>query len=280
MDFKGQFLTRNGRYCYPFTVSDMRSRYVLCCDGYLSVTAEGARERLERIFREHGLPEAIPNDNGAPFASTGVGRLTKLGVWLVSLGITRQLIEPGRPAQNGKYERMHRTLKKATTRPFAMNLARQQVLFDRFRKEFHEERPHEALEMRRPADIYRPSPRPFPEKLPAIEYLSRPPRGSPRQPKRWRDVERRACERRILSDRAVRRLPRGRRRHLGPLLRKPQDRAFRQARPDARRHPWYALPLWKARRSRRGLSTHIRQEPTEEEPHVRLRSVRKHPRSP
>lgn len=170
MDFKGQFRTRNGRYCYPFTVTDLSSRYLLCCDGYPRTEGEGPRRSLERVFRENGMPEAIRSDNGAPFASTGIARLTRLGVWLVKLGITRQLIEPGRPAQNGKHERMHRTLKRKTTCPPAANLKRQQEVFDRFQREFNEERPHEALGMKRPAEVYEPSPRAYPERLSEPEY--------------------------------------------------------------------------------------------------------------
>jgi putative transposase len=170
MDFKGQFRTRDGRYCFPFTVTDLASRYLLCCDGYLSTEAEGVRTSLVRVFREYGMPAAIRSDNGTPFASTGIGRLTRLGVWLVSLGIIRQLIEPARPDQNGKHERMHRTLKRATTRPPAANLRRQQTLFTTFRQEFNEERPHEGIGMKRPAEVHRPSPRPYPETIPPIEY--------------------------------------------------------------------------------------------------------------
>jgi transposase InsO family protein len=170
MDFKGQFRTRDGVYCYPFTVTDLRSRYLLCCDGYLSTEGDGPRKSLERIFREYGLPDAIRSDNGAPFASTGIGRLTRLGVWLVSLGVRRQLIEPGRPDQNGKHERMHRTLKDCVTRPPAANLKRQQRAFDEFQREFNEERPHEALGMKRPAEVYAPSHRPYPETIPPAEY--------------------------------------------------------------------------------------------------------------
>ncbi len=170
MDFKGQFRTRDRRYCYPFTVSDLASRYLLCCDGYLSTQAEGVKASLIRVFREHGLPEAIRSDNGSPFASTGIGRLTRLGVWLVSLGIKRQLIEPASPSQNGKHERMHRTLGEETTRPPAANLRRQQDLFDSFRRMYNEERPHQALGMKRPAQLYCPSPRPYPEAIPPIEY--------------------------------------------------------------------------------------------------------------
>ncbi len=170
MDFKGQFRTRDGKYCFPFTVSDLASRYLLCCDGYLSIYGEGVKASLQRVFRQHGMPEAIRSDNGAPFASTGIARLTRLGVWLVSLGITRQLIQPARPAQNGKHERMHKTLKERTTRPPAANLRRQQDLFDSFQREYNEERPHEGLGMKRPAEVYRPSPRPYPETIQPMEY--------------------------------------------------------------------------------------------------------------
>lgn len=170
MDFKGQFRTRDRRYCYPFTVSDLASRYLLCCDGYLSTAADGVKTSLVRVFREHGMPEAIRSDNGSPFASTGIGRLTRLGVWLVSLGIRRQLIEPACPSQNGKHERMHRTLGEETTHPPAANLRRQQGVFDSFRHVYNEERPHQALGMKRPAQLYRPSPRPYPETIPPIEY--------------------------------------------------------------------------------------------------------------
>lgn len=170
MDFKGQFRTRNGLYCYPFTVTDLSSRYLLCCDGYLTTQGEGPRKSLERVFRENGMPEAIRSDNGTPFASTGIARLTQLGVWLVKLGVTRQLIEPGQPAQNGKHERMHRTLKDRATRPPAANVRRQQEVFDAFRQEFNYERPHEALGMKRPGEVYEASRREYPERLPSPEY--------------------------------------------------------------------------------------------------------------
>lgn len=169
-DFKGQFRTRDGKYCFPFTVSDLYSRYLICCDGYLTTGYEGVKGSLERVFREYGLPAAIRTDNGAPFASTGIARMTKLGVWLIKLGIRRELIQPGRPGQNGRHERMHRTLKLEATQPSAANLRRQQEKFDRFRGEFNEERPHEALDMRTPSSAYRPSTRPFPERVPEPEY--------------------------------------------------------------------------------------------------------------
>lgn len=170
VDFKGQFRTRDGVYCYPFTATDLFSRYLICCDGYPSTAAEGVRVSLERVFRENGLPEAIRSDNGTPFASTGIGRLTRLGVWLLKLGIRRELIQPGRPDQNGRHERMHKTLKDEATRPSKANLKQQQKRFDEFVQEFNMERPHEALGMKRPAELYVPSPRRFPEVLPEPQY--------------------------------------------------------------------------------------------------------------
>lgn len=169
-DFKGQFRTRDGLYCYPFTVSDLCSRYLICCDGQLSTAMEPVKAALESAFREHGLPDAIRTDNGAPFASPGIGRLTRLGVWLLKLGIRRELIEPGRPDQNGCHERMHRTLKREATRPAEANLRNQRKRFDTFRKAFNEERPHEGIGMKRPAELYRPSARAFPELLKGPEY--------------------------------------------------------------------------------------------------------------
>jgi len=170
VDFKGQFLTRDGRYCYPFTATDLFSRFLICCDGYLSTAYEGVKESLERSFREHGMPDAIRSDNGSPFASTGIARLTKLGVWLMKLGIRRELIQPGKPGQNGRHERMHRTLKQEATRPPAANVRRQQETFDSFVTGFNQTRPHEAIGMRTPAELYRPSLRQFPEHLAEPEY--------------------------------------------------------------------------------------------------------------
>jgi putative transposase len=169
-DFKGQFRTRDGRYCYPFTVTDLFSRYLICCDGYLSTKWEPVKESLERAFREWGLPEAIRTDNGAPFASTGIARLTRLGVWLLKLGVSRQLIQPGQPSQNGCHERMHKTLKDEATKPPSANLRAQQKRFDGFQAEFNHDRPHEGIGMKRPAELYERSPRPFPERLPVPEY--------------------------------------------------------------------------------------------------------------
>jgi transposase InsO family protein len=169
-DFKGQFRTRDGQLCFPFTVTDLSSRYVVCCDGYRSTAAEGVKASLERVFGENGLPEAIRSDNGSPFASTGIARLTRLGVWLLRLGIRRELIQPGRPGQNGRHERMHKTLKEQATRPPKANMKAQQRAFDAFVQEFNHERPHEALGMRRPAELYEPSPRAYPQVLPEPQY--------------------------------------------------------------------------------------------------------------
>jgi putative transposase len=170
MDFKGQVRTGNGRYCYPFTVSDLYSRYLICCDGYLSTATEGAMRSLERVFREYGMPLALRSDNGAPFASTGIARLTRLGVWLLRLGIRRELILPGCPYQNGRHERMHRTMEFEAMHPPAYDCAGQHTRLVSFRTEFNEIRPHEALAMNTPASVHTASPRPFPARLPEPQY--------------------------------------------------------------------------------------------------------------
>lgn len=172
-DFKGQFRLGNGRYCYPLTVTDGHSRYLLGCQGLTSTAVDGAKPVFSRLFHEFGLPQFIRTDNGVPFATNTLARLSKLSAWWVRLGVLPQLIEPGRPQQNGRHERMHRTLKAETTRPPSASMRSQQLRFDRFRKEFNHERPHEALEMRTPAAIYRSSPRPMPTQLPALEYPNR-----------------------------------------------------------------------------------------------------------
>lgn len=169
-DYKGQFRTGDGEYCYPLTVTDQYSRYILGCRGLLSTATEGAKKGFERAFREYGLPERIRTDNGAPFASNGVARLTRLSVWFIRLGIWPELTQPAHPEQNGTHERMHRTLKDETTRPPGANLRAQQKRFDAFVQEFNHDRPHEGIGMKRPADLYRPSPRPFPHKLAEVEY--------------------------------------------------------------------------------------------------------------
>lgn len=170
IDFKGWFLTGDGRRCDPLTVSDTHSRYLLCCQAVDETGGAFVRPLLEALFREHGLPERIRSDNGAPFATTGVGGLSRLSVWWTRLGIVHERIEPGHPEQNGRHERMHRTLKQETATPPAASGRAQQRLFDRFRRAYNEERPHEALGMATPGSRYAFSPRPFPDRLPELEY--------------------------------------------------------------------------------------------------------------
>ena len=171
-DFKGQFKTRDGRYCYPLTVADGYSRFLLACQGLRSTALDLARPVFQRLFDEYGLPRVIRTDNGVPFATTALGRLSTLSVWWIRLGIFPELIEPAHPEQNGSHERMHRTLKRETTRPPKGSLAAQQVSFNRFRTEYNHERPHEALNQNTPASRYRPSPRVLPRTLPELEYPS------------------------------------------------------------------------------------------------------------
>ena len=170
VDYKGQFLLGNHQYCYPLTIVDHVSRYLLACDAFLSTEQGHTRRVFERVFRQHGLPRAILSDNGSPFGSPGLARLSRLSLWWIRLGINVERIVPGHPEQNGAHERMHRTLKAQTTRPPETTLKRQQVRFDRFIDEYNNERPHEALGQKRPATLYTPSPRPYPESLPPIEY--------------------------------------------------------------------------------------------------------------
>ena len=172
-DYKGQFKTGDGRYCYPLTVTDGFSRYLLGCQGLRSTAAAEAQPVFTRLFNEYGLPLRIRTDNGVPFATTTLARLSKLSAWWVRLGILPEFIEPGRPDQNGRHERMHRTLKAATTRPAAGRLGAQQRRFNAFREEFNHVRPHEALAQQTPATCYHPSPRPMPDRLAPLEYPDR-----------------------------------------------------------------------------------------------------------
>ena len=169
-DYKGQFKTRDGVYCYPLTVCDAHSRYVLACDGHGSVEQYGALTAFDRLFREHGLPRAIRTDNGVPFATQAICGLSRLSVWWIKLGVTPDRIEPGRPQQNGQHERMHRTLKAETARPPERDMTAQQRRFDRWRTESNGERPHDAHGGDVPADHYAPSPRPMPDRPPEPEY--------------------------------------------------------------------------------------------------------------
>jgi transposase InsO family protein len=169
-DFKGEFKLGNARYCYPLTVTDHASRYLLLCEALESVREETAITAFDQLFAERGLPKAIRSDNGVPFASpNGLFNLSKLAVWWLRLGISIERIKPGHPQQNGRHERMHLTLKKEATRPPGMNSLQQQARFDAFVTEFNTERPHEALAMKCPADVYAPSPQPY-HGLPDIDY--------------------------------------------------------------------------------------------------------------
>ena len=170
VDFKGQFRMRDGRYCYPLTVVDHFSRYLLCCHGLLDVRTAGVIAQFRRLFHEHGLPFAIRSDNGAPFASTGIHGLTHLNVWWLQLGITHQRITPGRPQQNAAHERMHRSLKQRLPRPPAANLNLQQRVFNNFRHTYNYIRPHEALGDETPASRWKPSRRIYPHRIAPPRY--------------------------------------------------------------------------------------------------------------
>lgn len=170
VDFKGEFKLGNGRYCYPLTVTDHASRYLLLCEALESVREDLAFPAFEQLFKERGLPGAIRSDNGVPFASpNGLYNLSRLAVWWLRLGIEIERIKPGRPQQNGRHERMHLTLKKEATRPAGANFLQQQAKFDAFTAEFNKERPHEALGMKVPADSYQPSARDY-HGLPELTY--------------------------------------------------------------------------------------------------------------
>ena len=160
-DFKGWFRTGDGSRCDPLTISDAHSRYVLRVQAMRETKHGPVRSLFEATFREYGLPWATRTDNGTPFASHGIGGLSRLSVWWVKLGIVPERIQPSHPEQNGRHERMHLTLKQATASPPAKDLRRQQVAFDRFREEFNEQRPHEALSQKCPASVYVPSPREY-----------------------------------------------------------------------------------------------------------------------
>lgn len=170
VDYKGQFKLRNARWCYPLTVMDHQSRYLCGCKALKGPRLKDTRAAFVCLFREYGLPRRIRSDNGTPFASTARGGLSQLAVWWIRLGILPERIEPGKPQQNGRHERMHRTLKQAATRPPSRSLRAQQQRFDAFCKEYNHQRPHEALQQQTPASVYAPSPRPYPERLPPLHY--------------------------------------------------------------------------------------------------------------
>lgn len=171
-DYKGQFKTRNGKWCYPLTIMDHASRYLLACHGLTGTRFTETQAIFERLFREYGLPERIRTDNGVPFASLGVGGLSRLSVWWIRLGIIPERIAPGQPQQNGRHERMHRTLKRTIGQPPATSLKTQQIELDAFRTHYNDQRPHEGLQQKSPSTYYQSSPRAYPQRLPELEYPS------------------------------------------------------------------------------------------------------------
>jgi transposase InsO family protein len=170
VDFKGWFRSGDGVRCDPLTVSDAFSRYLLVCRNLAATDHDQVRRRFERAFCEFGLPQAIRSDNGPPFASYGAGGLSRLSVWWIKLGITPERIALGQPQQNGRHERLHGTLKDATACPPAPSWRAQQARFERFRREYNEERPHEALGQKTPAALYVSSSRPYPCPLREPDY--------------------------------------------------------------------------------------------------------------
>jgi putative transposase len=170
IDFKGEFRTGDGIYCYPLTVVDLFSRYLLACRGQLAPTGDPVIACTTALFREYGMPDGMHSDGGAPFAGTGIRRLSAVSLFWLRLGIRHERSRPACPQDNSCHERMHRTLKQATARPPAGNLRKQQHRFDHFRREFNTLRPHEALDDQPPGNLYRPSNRPYPSHLPPIEY--------------------------------------------------------------------------------------------------------------
>lgn len=169
-DFKGWFRSGDGERIDPLTITDAHSRYLLKCQAVGKTDTARVRAIFEAAFREYGMPEAIRTDNGAPFASTALAGLSRLAVWWMKLGIVPERIEAGHPEQNGRHERMHRTLKQEVAQPAAANRREQQRAMEKFRQEYNQVRPHEALGMQTPAAVYQPSPRSFPARVPDPEY--------------------------------------------------------------------------------------------------------------
>ena len=169
-DFKGHFKTGDGGRCNPLTITDHASRYLLCCRHLDRMSYKLTKMQFECVFREFGIPQVIRTDNGTPFASRGLGGLSRLSYWWIRIGIHPERIKPGHPEQNGRHERMHKTLKNHTAKPPAKTLSKQQLRFNEFCCEYNEDRPHEALQMSTPSDCYRCSIREFPSRLPQLHY--------------------------------------------------------------------------------------------------------------
>lgn len=170
MDFKGQFRTQDQKLCYPLTLTDHYSRYVLACEALEDTRSLPVEGVLRMLFEEQGLPEAILSDNGCPFGAVGLFGLSRISVWLLRLEVDVLRIEPGHPEQNGRHERMHLSLKRATTRPSARNLLQQQERFEHFKHEYNFERPHEALGMKTPSEVWAKPKRTLPGQLPEPDY--------------------------------------------------------------------------------------------------------------
>jgi putative transposase len=169
-DFKGQFRLANGRYCYPLTVVDFYSRYLLECRALAGTESPPTMAVFRELFKRYGMPRVLRTDNGVPFATRGIAGLSALSVWCIRLGIRTERIERGKPQQNGRHERMHRTLKAETTRPSAASMRGQQSRFDAFRQCYNDERPHEALDQQPPVTRYAASTRPYPLRIPPLTY--------------------------------------------------------------------------------------------------------------
>jgi transposase InsO family protein len=169
-DFKGWFRTGDQKRCDPLTITDAYSRFLIRCQSLQRTGFDYVRPQFEIAFREFGLPDSIRTDNGPPFASLGLAGLSRLSVWWIKLGIKVERIEPGKPQQNGRHERMHKTLKAAVANPPSANLRLQQQAFDHFWDEYNFQRPHEALGMKYPGDIYKSSPKKFPNRIRPLEY--------------------------------------------------------------------------------------------------------------
>lgn len=171
-DFKGDVRLKDKKRCYPLTVSDDCSRYLLCCHALSSTRYDGVQPQFERLFEAHGLPDAIKTDNGVPFASTAIGGLSQLSKWFIQLDIRPERIEKGKPTQNGRHERMHKTLKDYAMTPPEPSMYKQQIAFEQFRQEYNHERSHESLDRKTPGQVYRPSTREYTKRIKPIEYDS------------------------------------------------------------------------------------------------------------
>jgi len=172
IDYKGNFILGDGQSCYPLTLTDNFSRYLLACDAFPAIAGMDVRKTLIRLFREHGLPKAIKSDNGPPFSTRGLAGLSRLAVWWIKLGIIPERIKPGCPQENGRHERMHLTMKQEVATPPKQTMLLQQRALDDFQKEFNHQRPHEGIDNERPAWLFTQSPRAYPEHMRQIEYDS------------------------------------------------------------------------------------------------------------